>query len=146
MTRAFVIARQRKGGKVRTVVDEVRHALQAASWKVDWVIVKRKRDLTRKTARAVKKGCDVVVIVGGDGAVLQVAPSLARTKVALGIIPTGTGNQLAGNLHIPPDRRRRGPHDRERATSADRPGARLHRRGEDTTSRWRAGSDSMPTS
>jgi hypothetical protein len=25
-------------GKVRTVVDEVRHALQAASWKVDWVI------------------------------------------------------------------------------------------------------------
>jgi YegS/Rv2252/BmrU family lipid kinase len=103
MTRAFVIARQRKGGKVRTVVNEVRRALQAASWKVDWVVVKRKRDLTRKTVRAVKKGCDVVVIVGGDGAVLQVAPSLAKTKVALGIIPTGTGNQLAGNLHIPPD-------------------------------------------
>src|ERR1035437_6997923 len=103
MTRAFIIARQRKGGKVRTVVGEVRRALQAASWKVDWVIVTRKRDLTRKTARAVKKGYDVVVIVGGDGAVLQVAPSLARTKVALGIIPTGTGNQLACNLHIPPD-------------------------------------------
>ena len=103
MTRAFIIARQRKGGKVRTVVGEVRHALQAASWEVDWVIVTRKRDLTRKAARAVKKGCDVVVIVGGDGAVLQVAPSLARTKVALGIIPTGTGNQLAGNLHIPRD-------------------------------------------
>src|SRR5664280_2763695 len=70
MTRAFLIARQRKGGKVRTVVGEVRHALQAASWKVDWVIVTRKRDLTRKTARAVKEGCDVVVIVGGDGAAL----------------------------------------------------------------------------
>jgi Sphingosine kinase and enzymes related to eukaryotic diacylglycerol kinase len=103
MTRAFVVGRWRKGRKVRGVVHEVRRALEAAHWKVDSDVVMRKRDLTRKAARAAKAGCDVVVIVGGDGAVLQVAPALAKTKVALGIIPTGTGNLLAGNLGIPRD-------------------------------------------
>lgn len=101
MTRSFVVARQRTGVKVQGVVNEVRLALEAAQWTVESEVVKRKRDLTRRTARAVKKGCDVVVIVGGDGAVLRVAPALAKTRVALGIIPTGTGNQLAGNLGIP---------------------------------------------
>jgi diacylglycerol kinase family enzyme len=43
----------------------------------------------------------VVVAVGGDGAVVRVAGALAETRVALGIIPTGTGNLLAGNLRIP---------------------------------------------
>ena len=98
MTRAFLIARQRKGGKVRTVVGVVRHALQAASWKVDWVIVTRKRDLTRKTARAVKAGCDVVVIVGGDGAVLQIAPSLASTEDGPGPTPMAPPRLLPAGL------------------------------------------------
>jgi diacylglycerol kinase (ATP) len=49
----------------------------------------------------VEAGVDVVVAVGGDGAVLQVVNALADTTVALGIIPMGTGNLLAGNLRIP---------------------------------------------
>jgi YegS/Rv2252/BmrU family lipid kinase len=103
MTRAFVIGRRRKGRKVRSVIGEVRRVLEAAHWKVDSDVVKRDGDLTRKAARAAKAGCDVVVIVGGDGALLQVVPALATTKVALGIIPIGTGNLLAGNLGIPRD-------------------------------------------
>ena len=101
MTRAFVIGRRRKGRKIAGIVDEVRRALEAEHWHVESDVVTRKRSLTRKAGRAAKAGCDVLVIVGGDGAVLQVAPELAKTKVALGIIPTGTGNLLAGNLGIP---------------------------------------------
>ena len=78
-------------------------ALQLAGWRVDTKIVARKRDLTRKTRTAVKSGCDVVVVVGGDGAVLRVAPSLAKTTTSLGIVPAGTGNLLAANLGIPRD-------------------------------------------
>lgn len=101
MTRALVIGRRRKGRHNGAVVREVRRLLEAAHWKVDSDLVKRKRDLTRGAERAVADGCDVVVVVGGDGAVLRIAPALADSAVTLGIIPTGTGNLLAGNLQIP---------------------------------------------
>ena len=101
MTRAFVVGRRRKGRQIREVVREVERLLQAGGWEVDSQVVTRKRDLRRHTAAAVEAQYDVVVAVGGDGAVLQVATALAETKVALGIIPTGTGNLLAGNLKIP---------------------------------------------
>jgi YegS/Rv2252/BmrU family lipid kinase len=101
MTRALVLGRLRKGRRIREVVGQVEQLLVDAGWKVDAAVVKRKRDLRRRAADAVKEGCEVVVAVGGDGAVLQVATSLVKTKVALGIIPMGTGNLLAGNLKIP---------------------------------------------
>lgn len=101
MTSAFVVGRRRKGGHVCGVVLEVRATLERAGWKVDSAVVDRKSDLRRYARRAVKRGCDVVVAVGGDGAVNQVATALTGTPVALGIIPTGTGNLLAGNLGIP---------------------------------------------
>ena len=80
---------------------ETRKQLEAAGWAVDGALVTTKGQLRHGTARAVKRGVDVVVAVGGDGTVLQVVQSLAGTQVALGIIPMGTGNLLAGNLEIP---------------------------------------------
>jgi len=100
MTRALVIGRKRKGRPIRQAVRDTRQKLEAAGWTVESSVVKRKRELRHETARAVEDGVDVVVAVGGDGAVLQVVQSLAETNVALGIIPMGTGNLLARNLGI----------------------------------------------
>ena len=80
---------------------DVRDLLRRAGWKVDSHVVSHKRDLSRVAKKAVKAGCAVVVAVGGDGSVVRVASALSGTRVALGIIPTGTGNLLAGNLKIP---------------------------------------------
>lgn len=98
-----MIGRKRKGRPIAELAADAAIALQSAGWRVETRIVVRKRDLTRKTRKAVKAGCDVVVVVGGDGAVLRVAPALAKTKVSLGIVPAGTGNLLATNLGIPRD-------------------------------------------
>ena len=48
-----------------------------------------------------KKEFDIVVAVGGDGTVNEVARGLMNSKTMLGIIPMGSGNGLARHLHIP---------------------------------------------
>ncbi len=52
------------------------------------------------TQQAIDDGCHAVVIVGGDGSVNQVGETLAGTDVALGIIPSGSGNGLARSLNV----------------------------------------------
>jgi YegS/Rv2252/BmrU family lipid kinase len=101
MTKALVIGRRRPGRPISRTVRETRSQLQDAGWSAEEVVVDTKGQLRRGAARGVKDGVDVVVAVGGDGAVSEVLQSLAGSDVALGVVPMGTGNLLAGNLEIP---------------------------------------------
>ncbi|MDR3329322.1 MAG: diacylglycerol kinase family lipid kinase [Prevotellaceae bacterium] len=58
-------------------------------------------DATVVAKRFVAEGYDVVVAIGGDGTVNEVAQALAGSGAALGIVPIGSGNGLARHLHIP---------------------------------------------
>jgi diacylglycerol kinase (ATP) len=51
--------------------------------------------------QAVQAGARVVVVAGGDGTVGEVAEVLKGTGVPLGIVPVGTGNDLARSLGLP---------------------------------------------
>lgn len=56
--------------------------------------------------RCVANDVHIVVAVGGDGTVNEVARSLVHTETALGIVPCGSGNGLARHLCIPMDIRK----------------------------------------
>ena len=56
---------------------------------------------TQIAANAVTEKVDVVVAIGGDGTINEIARSLVHTDTALGIIPCGSGNGLARHLRIP---------------------------------------------
>ncbi|GAB2639217.1 bifunctional phosphatase PAP2/diacylglycerol kinase family protein [Kribbella swartbergensis] len=53
--------------------------------------------------RAIENESDLVLVAGGDGTVRVVCAALAHTAIPVGVIPAGTGNLLARNLHIPLD-------------------------------------------
>tara|TARA_B110000495_G_C22961260_1_gene563476 strand:+ start:365 stop:1270 length:906 start_codon:yes stop_codon:yes gene_type:complete len=50
---------------------------------------------------AVAEGYDIVVAVGGDGSINEVAESLIDTDIVLGILPMGSGNGFATHLKLP---------------------------------------------
>jgi len=58
------------------------------------------RDLARK---AVKSGDPLVIVAGGDGTIGDVAAELIGKDIVLGIVPTGTMNNVARSLGVPLD-------------------------------------------
>ena len=73
------------------------------SCRFDWTVCRTeyRGHASVLATQASKEGADVVVAVGGDGTVNEVARSLIHSDSALGIIPCGSGNGLARHLRIP---------------------------------------------
>lgn len=94
----------RSGRRRRSDVPQlIRDRCAAAKIEHEIVSCDRKEDLDAVIARAEREAVDVVCAVGGDGTVHEVAKRLMGKPMALGILPTGSGNGLARHLGVPMD-------------------------------------------
>ena len=90
----------KKEGLAELVSQRINEALGMT---VDVKVTEGKGDGKRYATEAVAKGYYGVIVAGGDGTVNEVSTALCDSGVALGIIPSGSGNGLARHLEIPVD-------------------------------------------
>lgn len=67
------------------------------------VVLTRSRDHAVQAARQAAETADVVVAVGGDGLVRDVATGVVDAGATMAIVPAGRGNDLAAALGLPSD-------------------------------------------
>jgi diacylglycerol kinase (ATP) len=88
-------------GKNHTVGAKVVAALTAAGHSVSELRKADYASLVAASHEAVATSPDAFIVVGGDGMVNLGANVTAKTGVPLGIVPAGTGNDMARALGIP---------------------------------------------
>lgn len=64
------------------------------------VATERPRHATDLARQAVDDGCELVVAIGGDGTMNEVATALVDSPAVFGLIPCGSGNGLGRHLGI----------------------------------------------
>ena len=77
--------------------------LQQHGIEVNVALAKPKEEATPLAKQAVKDGYDMVIAMGGDGTLEAVLRGMVGRKTPMGIIPTGTQNNIAKSLGIPLD-------------------------------------------
>ena len=101
MTRALLIANLAAARTAWAKVERVAGTLRTGGWDVQIIATQGPGHARELAELGVAEKVDVVAVFGGDGTTMQAAAALVGTDVALGVIPGGTGNLLAGNLRIP---------------------------------------------
>ncbi len=101
MTRALLITNPAAARTETVTLHAVLEVLRRGGWTVEIRATGGPGDARRFAAQAVADQLDVVAVFGGDGTTMQAAAALVGTSTALGVIPGGTGNLLAGNLRVP---------------------------------------------
>jgi diacylglycerol kinase (ATP) len=77
--------------------------LGAAGLDVQWLTGDDAADLAAKVRATIEAGVEALVVVGGDGMVNLGVNAVAGTPLPLGVVPAGTGNDIARALDLPVD-------------------------------------------
>lgn len=103
-TRLFVVLNPMAG---RSSSEQILAALERhcadSGQQLEVYMTTGEEDIVAIVRAALRRGFDLVVAVGGDGTVSEVAEALVYTNIPLGIIPVGTANVFARELALPLD-------------------------------------------
>ena len=103
MRKAALLYNPDSGGsrKRQRELDSALAVLRDAGVEADLVAGETRKDGGEATQQAVASGCDTIFACGGDGTIHNIVQVLAKSPVALAILPMGTANSLAYDLGLP---------------------------------------------
>lgn len=84
-------------------LDAATNCLSGLGWEVSAGETHAHGDATRLARDAAARGIDVVLAMGGDGTLNEVANGVLDTQTALGVLPLGTANVWALEMGLPLD-------------------------------------------
>jgi len=87
-----------RAGAARAAADAVRAAAARLGATVEFTT--GPRHASTLAAQAIADGCGLIVAVGGDGTLNEVASRLVGTSAILGLVPCGSGNGLGRHLGV----------------------------------------------
>lgn len=90
-----------RGGRSRGLLAPVLNRLRQGGSEVSVIVGESADDALERACTAVAEGPEALVAFGGDGLVHLAVQAVAGTDVPLGVIPAGTGNDIAGALGLP---------------------------------------------
>ena len=88
-------------GAARDRIDRLRVLASQAG--AGLVVTRRVGELAEQARKAAEDRVERLLVIGGDGTMHQALQGLANTSCALGVVPLGSGNDLAATLGVPRD-------------------------------------------
>ncbi|MEO1518651.1 MAG: diacylglycerol kinase family protein [Bacteroidota bacterium] len=98
LTTRFIVNPFSGGRKKNNIGHQLKKYLDHDKFDYELCVTREAGHATELAAQAVQEGMDLVVAIGGDGSVNEVAAALVDTPTGLGILPAGSGNGLAMHL------------------------------------------------
>ena len=98
---ALVVNPTSGSGRAAAAADTVQRRLEQGGIAVERLVGIDGADARQLCLAAAAGGAEAIVAVGGDGMAHLALQACAGTRTALGIVPTGTGNDLARALGLP---------------------------------------------
>ncbi|SEH01904.1 diacylglycerol kinase (ATP) [Nonomuraea solani] len=98
---ALLVNPAARGGRTLRLLEPVARRLRAGGAELSVIVGDDAADALERACTAVAERPDALVAFGGDGLVHLAVQAVAGTDVPLGIIPAGTGNDIAAALGLP---------------------------------------------
>ncbi len=99
----FIVNRVAGRGRGRRVWQAVQEMLERDGYPYSVAFSSRPGEGPMLARQAAREGCRLVVALGGDGTVNEVANGIMGSGAALGIVPAGTGSDYIRSLPLPKD-------------------------------------------
>ena len=97
----FILNPKAGAGLNNAITGSIKKYIDDTDYETDIIFTEYAGHAIELSSAAIKKKVDIIVAVGGDGTINEVAQSLKNTNTVLAIIPTGSGNGFARHFKIP---------------------------------------------